>query len=220
MQVHAVDEAPQVKTHAVKAARVALMHTWLSTQDEGWWRLALDQLQVPYAYISTQDVAKDADLRRKYDVIIFAPVGRAQRAIINGMPMCGNPLPWKTTPLTPNIGKIDSTDDMRPGLGWSGLRTCRSLFSKAALYHRDDTADLRSLTVYTRGVDSRAAAVASSGRHLAIEDGRSRQPDCLWLWRLAGDVLSNGPIFNLSNFAGGRGGRPSSDAARDWARHS
>ena len=37
------------------------------------------------------------------------------------MPMWGNPLPWKTTPLTPNIGKIDSTDDMRPGLGWSGL---------------------------------------------------------------------------------------------------
>ena len=53
--------APTVKTHPVKAPRVALMHTWLSTQDEGWWRLALDQLQVPFAYISTQDVAKDAE---------------------------------------------------------------------------------------------------------------------------------------------------------------
>jgi len=27
----------------------------------------------------------------------------------------------KTTPLTPNIGKIDSTDDMRPGLGYGGV---------------------------------------------------------------------------------------------------
>ena len=40
IQVYAVDAAPTVKTHPVKAARIALMHTWLSTQDEGWWRLA------------------------------------------------------------------------------------------------------------------------------------------------------------------------------------
>src|SRR5688500_9950062 len=46
VQVYAVDAAPVVKTHPVKAPRVALMHTWLSTQDEGWWRIALDQLGV------------------------------------------------------------------------------------------------------------------------------------------------------------------------------
>jgi hypothetical protein len=27
----------------------------------------------PFDYISTQDVAKDADLNKKYDVIIFGP---------------------------------------------------------------------------------------------------------------------------------------------------
>src|SRR5579884_1019353 len=27
--------------------RIALMHTWLSTQTEGWWRMALDKLHVP-----------------------------------------------------------------------------------------------------------------------------------------------------------------------------
>lgn len=95
VQVYAVDTAPTVKTHAVKAARVAMLHTWLSTQDEGWWRLALDQLEVPYSYISTQDVAKDADLRNKYDVIIFGPVGRGAGAIISGMPMWGNQFPGK-----------------------------------------------------------------------------------------------------------------------------
>ncbi len=99
LQVYAVDTAPSVKTHGVKAPRIAMMHTWLSTQDEGWWRLALDQLGVPFAYISTQDVAKDPDLRSKYDVIIFGPVGRGASAIISGMPMYGNPIPWKTTDL-------------------------------------------------------------------------------------------------------------------------
>ena len=44
-------------------------------QTEGWWRYAFDTAGVPYDYISTQTVAKEADLRSKYDVIIFAPVG-------------------------------------------------------------------------------------------------------------------------------------------------
>ncbi|TAL82996.1 MAG: hypothetical protein EPN74_15020 [Rhodanobacter sp.] len=102
--------------------RIALMHTWLNTQTEGWWRMALDQLHVPYDYISTQDVAHIANLRDKYDVILFAPVGGvSDQQIIDGLPMWGNPMPWKTTRLTPNIGRIDSTDDIRPGLGSSGV---------------------------------------------------------------------------------------------------
>ncbi|HEV8487428.1 MAG TPA: M14 family zinc carboxypeptidase, partial [Blastocatellia bacterium] len=111
IQVQAVDSAPSVKTHAVRAARIALLHTWLGTQDEGWWRLAFDQLKIPFTYINTQDVAKDGELNSKYDAIVFSPVGRGNpQAIVDGMPMFGNPLPWKTTTLTPNLGKIDSTD--------------------------------------------------------------------------------------------------------------
>jgi hypothetical protein len=122
VQVYAVADAPSVKTHPVRAARIAVMHTWINTQDEGWYRLGLDQLQVPFAYISTQDVSRDPNLKGKYDVILFAPVSRNSQAIVNGLPMYGNPLPWKKTQLTPNLGNIDETDDMRPGLGWSGLQ--------------------------------------------------------------------------------------------------
>ena len=71
----ALAAAPSVKTHPVRAPRVALLHTWLSTQTEGWWRQAFDANKVPYDYISTQDVAKDANLSAKYDVIIFGPGG-------------------------------------------------------------------------------------------------------------------------------------------------
>ncbi|HKW02168.1 MAG TPA: M14 family zinc carboxypeptidase, partial [Vicinamibacterales bacterium] len=38
LQMVAVSAAPTVKTHPVRAPRVALLHTWLSTQTEGWWR--------------------------------------------------------------------------------------------------------------------------------------------------------------------------------------
>jgi len=87
LQATGLANAPSVKTHPVRAARVALLHTWLSTQTEGWWRLALDKMQIPYSYISTQQVAREADLRSKYDVILFPPAGRADAmAIINGTP--------------------------------------------------------------------------------------------------------------------------------------
>lgn len=121
--------------------RIALMHTWLSTQTEGWWRLALDKLAVPYDYISTQDVARLGDLRAKYDVILFAPVGASTRHIIDGLPMWGNPLPWKTTALTPNLGHIDATDDTRPGLGESGVANLKRFVQAGGLLvTADDTA--------------------------------------------------------------------------------
>jgi hypothetical protein len=117
-----------------KLPRIAVMHTWLSTQTEGWWRLALDELQVPYDYISTQDAARTTDLRAKYEVILFGPVGRAStQQIIDGLPMWGNPMPWKTTALTPNLGHIDATDDVRPGLGESGVANLKRFVREGGL---------------------------------------------------------------------------------------
>ena len=81
----AVDAAPTVKTHPLRAARIAIMHTWLNTQAEGWWRLEFDRLKIPYTYFSTQTVSKEADLRSKYDVIIFAPgAGGNPQTIVSG----------------------------------------------------------------------------------------------------------------------------------------
>jgi hypothetical protein len=83
--------------------------------------MALEKLGVPYSYISTQTAAREADLKSKYDVILFGPVGvGSSAAILNGTPMWGDPIPWKVTALTPNMG-IDQTDDIRPGLGGAGL---------------------------------------------------------------------------------------------------
>ncbi len=209
LQVYAVSTAPTVKTHALKLPRVALLHTWISTQDEGWWRLAFDQLGVPYAYISTQDAAKDEDLRRKYDVIVFGPVGAGTNAIIKGMSMFGNPLPWKTTPLTPNIGKIDSTDDMRPGLGYSGLANLQKFTRDGGLLIGVmDTAELAVNSGFTPGISiSQSQRLRAIGVVLKSKVVDAASPIAYGY----GDSLSiysfNGPLFNLSNFADGRAGR-------------
>lgn len=115
-----------------KWPRIAILHTWLRTQDEGWWRLGLESLGVPYTYISTQDASRAPNLRDRFDVIIFPPSGGSAAAdIVNGMPP-GPPLPWKKTALTPNLG-VDETDDMRPGLGLTGVQNLASFVENGGL---------------------------------------------------------------------------------------
>jgi hypothetical protein len=134
LTAHALASMPTVKTHPARAARVALMHTWQSTQTEGWWRMALDAHAIPYDYISVQDVAKTPNLREKYDLILFGPGGGAGQGIIDGMPMWRNPMPWKKTPETPNLGGFAETEDMRPGLGWQGLMHLENFVRQGGVY--------------------------------------------------------------------------------------
>jgi hypothetical protein len=120
--VYASAEVPKVAMHELAAPRIALVHTWTSTQNEGWFRVAFDRLQIPYDYISDQKLRETANLRDKWDVILFGPVGGTAQRIVNGTPMRGDPVPWKKTDLTPNIGgSPDTTDDMRGGMGLEGL---------------------------------------------------------------------------------------------------
>ncbi len=207
----ALSGAPSVKTHPVRAARVAFVHTWLSTQTEGWWRLALDNLKIPYDYISTQTVAKNDDLNAKYDVVLFPPVGfnSSPTAIINGTATgWGNPLPWKNTPETPNlVGKNDSTDDMRPGLGWEGVAHLQSFVAKGGvLLTATDTSRFAlsigladSVSVGTSQKMNIVGSVVST----RFVDGAS--PIAYGYDEKLSAYCDNGPIFSLSSIAGGRG---------------
>jgi len=194
----------------VRAARIALMHTWLSTQGEGWWRLEFDRLKIPYDYISTQKVAQMSDLRSKYDVIVFAPGVRGNpQTIVTGMPMYGNPLPWKTTSLTPNLGKIDETDDMRPGLGWDGLAHLQDFVTKGGLLiTANDTANFAvtfGLTPAVSIAPAQRLKVTGSALRSKTVDGAS--PILYGYNDNLAIFASNPPIFGLTNLIGGGGGR-------------
>ncbi len=200
---------PAVATHAEKAPRIAMMHTWLGTQTEGWWRLAFDKLGVPYDYISTQAVGAEADLRSKYDVIVFAPVGRASASlIIDGLPMYGNALPWQKTELTPNL-TIDSTPDTRSGLGYSGLEHLKA-FVKAGglLITCEDTAQFAIETGMAPGV-----SVGSHGEARVVGTVLgsvfvSKDSPVAYGYSGSLPVMSqSGMVFNVSETVGGGGGR-------------
>jgi hypothetical protein len=127
VELFAVDRMPAVKAHPAIAARLALVHTWLSTQTEGWFRIALDKQQIPYDYISTQKLAEIADLKSRYDVIIFGPTPGTTQRLVNGIPKHGDtPIPFKRSDLTPTFGQApDQADDIRGGMGLEGLLNIR-----------------------------------------------------------------------------------------------
>jgi hypothetical protein len=202
--------ALSVPTHAAAAPRIAFMHTWLATQTEGWWRYAFDTEGVPFDYISTQTVSKEGDLRAKYDVIVFAPVGRASsQDILNGTPMWGNAMPWQKTELTPNLGAIDSTADIRPGLGYEGLEHLKSFVEQGGLLITcEDTAQFAIDNGLALGV-----SVASSGDARVVGSVLgtafvAKENPVAYGYGAGVPVMSaNGMAFNVSNTINRASGR-------------
>lgn len=133
--VTALKQSPKVATHPLAAPRIALVHNWLNTQNEGWFRLALETTHIPYTYISGQKLRDIADLRSQFDVIILGPASGDSRRLVNGMPRRGDPMPWKASALTPNFATSpDQTDDMRGGLGLDGLIAIRKFVEQGGLF--------------------------------------------------------------------------------------
>jgi len=115
-----VAREPQVARHELDLPRIALVHSWASTQNEGWVRYAFDRLGIPYTYLSTQDLRDSAALAR-VDVLVLPYITNNAQFVVNGLSMAGPPVPWRRTAETPNLGGLDETDDVRPGIGLAGM---------------------------------------------------------------------------------------------------
>jgi hypothetical protein len=130
-----VEKLPDVKTHELAVPRIAIVHTWTNTQNEGWFRIEFDRLQIPYSYISDHVIRNTPNLRDKYDVLIFPPVGGSAQTIVNGMPRRGDAIPWKASTITPNFASSpDQTDDMRGGMGVTGVANLQKFIEDGGLF--------------------------------------------------------------------------------------
>jgi hypothetical protein len=221
LQAIAGSEAPSVVTHPIRAARLAVVHTWLTTQDEGWWRHAIDNADIPFDYISTQAVARDSNLRSKYDVIIFPPAGRnTPQAIVAGMPMWGNALPWKKTAETPNIGTLDSTDDMRPGLSWTGVDNLKGFVQQGGvLLSSMNTADLAITFGLAPGVSiAPKQKFKATGTALRTKLVDASSPLVYGYADNLAVYCFECSIYNLSNLSNGGGQRPATEPERATGR--
>jgi hypothetical protein len=118
LTAYAMASAPSVKTHDLTIPRIGYVHSWTSTQDEGWVRGALDHYGVPYTYFG-EPMLKGQNLRAKYDVIIYPSGGTGVSAGRGGFGGAAGaaantaPIPYKKSAEYPSFGTPDSTDNLR-----------------------------------------------------------------------------------------------------------
>jgi len=134
LTLYGVEKMPEVNKHSLAVPRIAILHTWISTQNDGWYRLAFEKLGIPYSYISTHEIRDNQKLKNKYDVIIFPPVDffKPQRHV-NGI--SGNsPIPWQKTKEYPNLGSPFSCNDIRGGIELEGVLNLKRFVEEGGLF--------------------------------------------------------------------------------------
>jgi hypothetical protein len=141
MNILSATDTPTVARHELAIPRIAVLHTWTSTQNEGWFRLGLEETGVPYSYISDTVVRTTPNLREKFDVILFPPTFSDLREILAGFPKRtlpdgtdAGPLPWQKSDITPNWGGIDESPDIRGGLGFEGVAHLKQFVEDGGLF--------------------------------------------------------------------------------------
>ncbi|HEX7316820.1 MAG TPA: M14 family zinc carboxypeptidase [Pyrinomonadaceae bacterium] len=135
LTAYASAQPPTVKTHEMTVPRIAIVHSWINTQNEGWYRIEFDRYKIPYTYISDHVLRNTPNLRERFDVIIYPPVGGSAQQVVAGLPMRGEPIPWKRSELTPNFGTSpDQTEDMRGGMGLVGLSNLQRFVEEGGLF--------------------------------------------------------------------------------------
>jgi hypothetical protein len=205
LQAWATNAPPSVPMHDLDVPRIGYIHSWQSTQDEGWVRLGLDMYKIPYTYFGDNEVRK-GHLRDRFDVILYpsAPV-QIDGA---GAPQGGTPQPYEKTDLTPNVGTPDSTPDRRGGLGRDGLRELENFVEQGGV-------------LITEGATTQALVEYHAAPDVSVADTEGLFMPGSVIKTLLGDMTSpilygydqkalavlmkNGPVMTAAT--GGGGGR-------------
>ena len=140
-RVISAESVPDVERHEVGLPRIALLHTWERTQNEGWFRVGLEESGVPYTYLADTSVRGIPNLKEKFDVIIYPPGAGDVSQMLNGFPKrvqpdgseSGGALPWQNSAITPNLGGVDEAVDIRGGLGFEGVASLKKFVEDGGL---------------------------------------------------------------------------------------
>ena len=221
--VFSTDAKLSVRRHALEAPRVALLHNWTNTQEDGWFRITMDQLKIPYTYVADTKVRETENLRDQFDVIIVPPFAGNLASALQGIPVQGQAMPWKNTPETPSFFApgLDSSDDIRGGFGYAGLANLERFVREGGLL----VAVGESAAVPVEGGMTRAISLRPAQKLVCpgdvlladVEDARS--PIAYGYGEKLYVYYSENPVLNISlGFGGGEGG--AGNASRSSGRGS
>jgi hypothetical protein len=193
-----ISELPDVPAHELAVPRIAILHTWIFTQNEGWFRLAFEKLGIPYHYLSIHDIRDTEELKSKYDVIIFPPVmfGKVQR-LVNGI-SGDSAIPWKKMEKYIHLGGPDSRDDIRGGMGLPGILNLYRFIQNGGVFIPITTN--ASLPIDYGMVESVALAktekLKATGSVLQARITDNRSPITYGYGRTLGVYFNGGPVLD------------------------
>jgi hypothetical protein len=235
VKVHATNAEIKAAAHPLAAPRVAIVHNWQNTQNDGWYRIAFEELKVPYTYVADTWLRENQNLREKLDVIILPPMGgggaAGLSAMLRGQPVRGNvAMPWKNTADTPNFSApgLDATDDIRGGLGYQGLANLERFVREGGLLIAVQTSAslpvAGGMTEMVNVADARTMQAPGSVVLSSIDDKRSPitygYDDKLYIYFRAGPVITVGGIGGGPGGGGGGGGDDAGAGGRSSGRGS
>jgi len=228
IKVHSTSASLSVTTHPLAAPRVALVHNWQNTQNDGWFRIPMEELKVPYTYVADTWLRETQNLREKFDVIILPPMGTGGpaglSALLRGLPMRGDPRPWKNSGETPNFVApgLDSTDDIRGGLGYQGLANLERFVREGGLLIAVQTSAslpvAGGMTEMVNVSEPRTMQAPGSVVLSTIDDRKSPitygYDDKLYVY------FRQGPVITVGGNFGGPGGGGAEESAGGPSRSS
>jgi hypothetical protein len=203
----AVSTIPSVRKHELDVPRIGYVHSWIRTQDEGWWRAALDMYGVPYTYFSDQKL-REGNLRARYDVLVMPHIGGSAVSQVNGVARTGSaPLPYRKTAETPNLAVLDSSDDIRGGMGIDGLAKLVEFVQQGGLLITEgSTATIFPEYGITSGVSvEEPAQLFARGSILRATIADAKSPIAYGYTADVPVYFNQGPVLNAG---GNRGGPP------------
>src|SRR5262249_33130992 len=121
---------------------------------------------------------------------------------------------------TPNLGDLDSTDDMRPGLSWTGLDHLRTFVQQGGLLLTSmNTGDLAITFGLTPGVSlGTRQKFKATGTALRSKLVDASSPLAYGYSDDLAVYCFECSIYNLSNLANGGGQRPANEPERRTGR--
>ncbi len=208
LRLFASADMPKVAAHEAKAARVAILFTWMPTpQNAGWWRAMFDKYDIPYDLVATQDLKnlKPGD----YNVMILPDSRASTSDLINGADKMGPKIPWKNSKLTPNLGKIASTDDQREGMGYDGLRVLREFVEQGGVLITDDNSAQFPIEMgFTKNVEITSPKnLKTAGSVFQATNVDKKSPITYGIPDTLGVYFSQTPVLKVNDRAGAALGR-------------
>ncbi len=194
-----IGAAPDVKRHSLDLPRVAVYHTWISTQDCGWVRYTFDHDRIPYVLINDEDL-KQGGLRDRFDVVLVPSMWGDFKDIVHGIDPKYGPLPYTRTEEFPSHGIPDSSPDITGGMGFGGLSNLQRFIGDGGLLIALSNAGTLPVEGgLVRGVDRlRAPEIFTPGSEVRAKFLRPDHPIAYGYEETTSIFRGNGALFRVS----------------------